>query len=40
MKVEFTEITEPDFEIIKEIYDYYIENPLPLIIPKKLALQN
>lgn len=26
MKIEFEEVTEKDFEFIKEIYDYYIEN--------------
>ena len=38
MKVEFTEITEPDFEIIKEIYDYYIENSTATYYTEKISI--
>jgi phosphinothricin acetyltransferase len=39
MKVDFAEITEPDFEIIKEIYDYYIENTTATYYTEKITIE-
>jgi phosphinothricin acetyltransferase len=38
MKIEFDELTERDFEIIKEIYDYYIENSTATYYTEKISI--
>jgi L-amino acid N-acyltransferase YncA len=39
MKIEFEEVTERDFEIIKEIYDYYIEHSTATYYTEKIAIE-
>ena len=39
MKIEFVDITEQDFEIIKEIYDYYIENSTSTYYTEKITIE-
>jgi len=39
MKIEFVDITEQDFEIIKEIYDYYIENSTSTYYTEKITIK-
>jgi L-amino acid N-acyltransferase YncA len=39
MKVGFAEITEPDFIIIKEIYDYYIEHSTSTYYTEKITIE-
>jgi L-amino acid N-acyltransferase YncA len=38
MKIEFEEVTERDFEIIKEIYDYYVENSTATYYTEKISI--
>jgi L-amino acid N-acyltransferase YncA len=39
MKIEFEEVTEPDFKIIKEIYDYYIEHSTATYYTEKISIE-
>jgi phosphinothricin acetyltransferase len=39
MKIEFIDLKEPDFEVIKEIYDYYIENSTATYYTEKITIE-
>jgi phosphinothricin acetyltransferase len=39
MKIEFDELTERDFEFIKEIYDYYIEHSTATYYTEKISIE-
>jgi len=39
MKVEFVDLIESDFEIIKDIYDYYIENSTATYYTEKITIE-
>ena len=39
MKIEFIDLNEPDFEVIKEIYDYYIENSTATYYTEKITIE-
>ena len=38
MKIEFVDLNEQDFSIIKEIYDYYIEHSTATYYTEKISL--
>ena len=39
MKIEFIDLAEPDFKVIKEIYDYYIENSTSTYYTEKITIE-
>jgi L-amino acid N-acyltransferase YncA len=39
MKIKFEVVTERDFEIIKEIYDFYIENSTATYYTEKISIE-
>jgi L-amino acid N-acyltransferase YncA len=38
MKIEFSDLTAPDLELVKEIYDYYIENSTSTYYTEKISI--
>lgn len=38
MNIEFADLTAPDLELIKEIYDYYIENSTATYYTEKISI--
>lgn len=39
MKIEFVDLNESDFKVIKEIYDYYIENSTATFYTEKISIE-
>ena len=38
MRIEFVELTESDLELVKKIYDYYIENSTATYYTEKITI--
>jgi phosphinothricin acetyltransferase len=39
MKIEFVDLTESDLELVKKIYDYYIENSTATYYTEKISIE-